>query len=326
MTDPWARIKPNKRFPYSENENLNHDFYWYVEQKNNNPCILFKIKNESTNLPLKNKFPKINYINFYPINQDFKFLCVELLDKNYKDLFYVYAQDIISSSIVEKNEKVALNIFIKKAWRWQYLLQKGREKKLRDEKQKGLIGELLFLNDYLIPYFGEKTSVDNWFGPLKSSKDFEFPTFQVEVKTKRANAKPTIKISSENQLDIIPKTRLFIAVFGIVKSENENAKSLNDWCNKIGGLLLESNDPSSMDVFTNKLIEVGYNDQQDYSDERWEIDEICFYEVDDTFPTITSRKISSAITDVSYSIFMNQIDKYEISKENLLLFLNGTNT
>ena len=48
MTDPWARIKPNKRFPYSENENLNHDFYWYVEQKNNNPCILFKIKNEST--------------------------------------------------------------------------------------------------------------------------------------------------------------------------------------------------------------------------------------------------------------------------------------
>ena len=36
MTDPWARIKPNKRFPYSENENLNHDFYWYVEQKNNN--------------------------------------------------------------------------------------------------------------------------------------------------------------------------------------------------------------------------------------------------------------------------------------------------
>ena len=50
------------------------------------------------------------------------------------------------------------------------------------------------------------------------------------------------------------------------------------------------------------------------------------YEVDDTFPTITSRKISSALTDVSYSIFMNQIDKYEISKENLLLFLNGTNT
>ena len=107
MIDPWARIKPNKRFPYSENENLNHDFYWYVEQKNNNPCILFKIKNESTNLPLRNKFPKINYINFYPINQDYKFLCVELLDKKYKDLFYVYAQDIISSSLVEKNEKVA---------------------------------------------------------------------------------------------------------------------------------------------------------------------------------------------------------------------------
>ena len=65
MIDPWSRIKPNKRFPYSENENLNHDFYWHVEQKNNNPCILFKIKNENTKLPLRNKFPKINYINFF---------------------------------------------------------------------------------------------------------------------------------------------------------------------------------------------------------------------------------------------------------------------
>ena len=111
---------------------------WYVEQKNNNPCILFKIKNESTNLPLRNKFPKINYINFYPINQDYKFLCVELLDKKYKDLFYVYAQDIISSSLVEKKEKFDLNIFIKKALRLQYHLQKGIEKKLRDENKKVL--------------------------------------------------------------------------------------------------------------------------------------------------------------------------------------------
>ena len=325
MIDPWARIKPNKRFPYSESEKLNHDFYWYVEQKNNNPCILFKIKNISTNFPLRNKFPKINYINFYPINQDYNFLCVELLDKNYKDLFYVYAEDIISSSLIEKKENVALSIFVKKTWRWQYLLQKGREKKLSEEKQKGLIGELLFLTKYLIPRFGEKTSVDNWFGPIKSSKDFEFPKFQVEVKTKRANAKPTIKISSENQLDIIPKTRLFLAVFGIVKSVNEKAESLNDWCTKIEDLLLNSNDPSSRELFTNKLIKFGYNDEQDYSDEKWEIGEICFYEVNNNFPRIISKN-TPGITEISYSIFMNQLDKFKISKENLLLFLNGTNT
>ena len=325
MTDPWARIKPNKRFPYSENENLNHDFYWYVEQKNNNPCILFKIKHDSTNFPLRNKFPKINYISFYPINQDFKFICVELLDKNYKDLFLVYAEDIISSSLEAEKETVALNIFIKKTWRWQYLLQKGREKKLNEEKQKGLIGELLFLNNYLISIFGEKISVDNWFGPNKASKDFEFPDFQVEVKTKRANAKPTIKISSENQLEIIQKTRLFIAVFGIVKSDNENAETLSDWCKKIEGLLLNSSDPSSMDVFINKLIEVGYNDEQDYSDEKWEIEEICFYEVNNTFPRITSNNIDPGLTEISYSIFMNQISEYKISKETLLTYLNGIN-
>ena len=149
------RINQIKDFPYSESEKLNHDFYWYVEQKNNNPCILFKIKNISTNFPLRNKFPKINYINFYPINQDYNFLWCELLDKNYKDLFYVYAEDIISSLNRKKRERSFKYIY-KKTWRWQYLLQKGREKKLSEEKQKGLIGELLFLTKYLIPRFGEK--------------------------------------------------------------------------------------------------------------------------------------------------------------------------
>ena len=87
----------------------------------------------------------------------------------------VYTEDIISSSLEAEKETVALNIFIKNA-AWQYLLQKGR-KKLNEEKQKGLVGGYFFLLIILFRFW-EKISVDNWFGPNKASKDFEFETFK----------------------------------------------------------------------------------------------------------------------------------------------------
>ena len=52
MTNPWQGIKSGKSKLISEKV-LFHDFYWYVEDRNNNPCLLFKIKNIATPLPQK---------------------------------------------------------------------------------------------------------------------------------------------------------------------------------------------------------------------------------------------------------------------------------
>ena len=52
MTNPWKGISPGKSKLISE-KILNHDFYWYVEDRNNNPCLLFKIKNQNRKINLK---------------------------------------------------------------------------------------------------------------------------------------------------------------------------------------------------------------------------------------------------------------------------------
>ncbi len=320
MKNPWQDLQPGILKAISK-DLLAHDFYWYVEARNNNQCLFYKIKDNNIELPKKNKLPSISYIKFLPASQDYKYLCVELQDKNYIDLFFEYCNLLIKASLEIEDEKVALNVFIKKAWRWQVLLSKNREKKLSEEKQKGLIGELFFLDNFLFPRFNKKISIENWFGPT-GSKDFEFSKFQIEIKSKRSGSKPTISISSADQLEIIEGTKLFIAVFGIDKSDSKESFSVHDWCNKIKDKIFNSNDPSVLGEFIKKLDEYGYSEDQDYSDEKWDIKEIIYYEVNEEFPKLVPTEISTAIANVNYSIDMNQLSSFEIPKEELEEFLD----
>ena len=320
MKNPWQDLQPGILKAISK-DLLAHDFYWYVEARNKNQCLFYKIKDNNIELPKKNKLPSISYIKFVPASQDYKYLCVELQDKNYVDLFLEYCNLLIKASLEIEDEQVALNVFIKKAWRWQALLSKTREKKLSEEKQKGLIGELFFLDNFLFPRFRKKISVENWFGAI-GSKDFEFSKFHIEIKTKRSGSKPTISISSEKQLKIIEGTKLFIAVFGIDKSDSNESLSVHDWCNRIADKIYNSDDIIALQEFNNKLNKYGYSEDQDYSDEKWDIKEIIYYEVTDEFPKLVSGEISTAIANVNYSIDMNQLTSFEIPKEGLEEFLD----
>ena len=320
MKNPWENLQPGILKAISK-DILAHDFYWYLEAKNNNPCLFYKIKDNKIELPKKNKLPSISYIKFLPASQDYKYLCIELQDKNYVDLFLEYCNLLIKASLEIEDEEVALNVFVKKAWRWQALLSKTREKKLSQEKQKGLIGELFFLDNFLFPRFTKRISVENWFG-AKGSKDFEFSRFHIEIKTKRSGSKPAISISSEDQLKIIEGTKLFIAVFGIDKSDSKESFSVHDWCNKMTDKIFNSNDTSVLSDFIEKLNEYGYSEEQDYTDEKWDIKEIIYYQVTDQFPKLVSGEISTAIANVNYSIDMNQLSSFEIPKEELESFLD----
>tara|TARA_Y100000589_G_scaffold329548_1_gene376459 strand:- start:2074 stop:3048 length:975 start_codon:yes stop_codon:yes gene_type:complete len=320
MKNPWENLQPGILKAISK-DILAHDFYWYLEARNNNPCLFYKIKDNKIELPKKNKLPSISYIKFLPASQDYKYLCIELQDKNYVDLFLEYCNLLIKASLEIEDEEVALNVFVKKAWRWQALLSKTREKKLSQEKQKGLIGELFFLDNFLFPRFTKRISVENWFG-AKGSKDFEFSRFHIEIKTKRSGSKPTISISSEDQLKIIEGTKLFIAVFGIDKSDSKESFSVHDWCNKMTDKIFNSNDTSVLSDFIEKLNEYGYSEEQDYTDEKWDIKEIIYYQVTDQFPKLVSGEISTAIANVNYSIDMNQLSSFEIPKEELESFLD----
>ena len=131
------------------------------------------------------------------------------------------------------------------------------------------------------------------------------------------NSKPKIKISSEDQLEENPETNLFLAVFGIDFSEERESKNLNQWCLYVEQEI-EKRNPNLISQFNNLICEYGFDWEDDYSDSKWDIKEIVYYRISNEFPKIVGSKLSSGIEDVSYTLDMNELKDFEITKEVFL--------
>ena len=129
-----------------------------------------------------------------------------------------------------------------------------------------------------------------------------------------------------DRLEILQDSRLFLCIFGIDKSESEESANLHDWCEKISDQIFNSDFTEVLTDFNEKLNKVGYYEEQDYSQENWDIKEITYYEVKKDFPKLVSSEISPAIANVNYSIYMNQLKPFQIEKEDLIDFLNDSNS
>lgn len=81
-------------------------------------------------------------------------------------------------------------------------------RRLSDEKEAGLIGELLVLC-HAIEHSGEEAAFDAWLGPLAEEHDFGFDGFDAEIKTTRSEKRSHI-IGSESQLQPVPGRPLYL--------------------------------------------------------------------------------------------------------------------
>ena len=322
--NPWRRIPEGKKaIPVSTDPNISRRFLWALDEEKN-PSLLFEAKEDSTVIPPKNKLPKLKGIAINELSSKKRFLKITLLERQQIEIFAELCCLLINATLKETNEQEALSVLISRSWRWINLLAGRKESKLSIQKQKGLIGELFFLNELLINQL--RISVDfaleSWQGPLGGSKDFDLKDSQVEVKAKRSASKPKIKISSEDQLEINNNSNLFLAVFGIDFSEKKESKNLSEWCQYVEKNI-EIKNPNCISLFNNLLVEYGFDWGHDYTDSSWEIQEIKYYRVNQNFPKIMGSELQPGIDEVSYSLEMKQLKEFEVSKEYFMKELNG---
>ena len=116
-----------------------------------------------------------------------------------------------------------------------------------------------------------------------------------------------------------------MAVFGIDKNNSEQSKSLTQWIKETVEKIYNSDFIGCLQDFYDVLDESGYREDQDpyYQDQKWDIKEIKFFEITEAFPRIVASKIPTSLLNVNYSIDMNAVSPFEISKEKLLEFLNA---
>ncbi|WP_168354969.1 PD-(D/E)XK motif protein [Clostridium sartagoforme] len=232
-------------------------------------------------------------------------LTFKLLDKDKLTIFYKFCEDIIEST---RNAKCSSYLaYIIARWnKWRSMFKRQNTELLTENQVVGLIGELLFLRDYMIITYGKKDALISWGGPSKSHKDYEIKDTWYEIKTVRQGASK-VKISSIEQLDSNLEGNLVVYTLEATNENVEGCIRLNSLVNE---LLIIFEEFEMMSLFQSKLIEVGYSCEEEYDNYNYRFINRTIYTVKEGFPRISLSDLIEGVVGVSYDISLENINKF----------------
>jgi hypothetical protein len=260
---------------------------------------------------LKKEFQGVSIeLLVYP---EFKEITFILLDNELDEVFALFIENIYESINNLDNESMVINQTLDSIAKWKKLFDKIKSTLLTEEEQKGLVGELLFISESIENEVPKDTIIENWFGPDYYNKDFVINNKGFEIKTTTQD-RPTIKISSEQQLDKQDLNILYLIQYNLEESKS-NGFTLPELINKVSLEIADNYILKSK--FDEKLVKIGYN-HDDYSkyDKKYKLIEKNVYNVNDNFPKITKSTLPKGIFNSIYNIEILVLDEYKIETLN----------
>jgi len=288
-----------------------HDFFWVISTKSE-PGLLLRLADET---PEARPLPKIRSLDIsYSKVGGKNVLIIVLKDPEQRELFGSFCDDIVRAGEKASDNADALNFSIRRTVRWHHLLRGGKLGSLTLEEQRGLLGELQFL-EYLSEAIGPRAAVEAWKGPLGSSKDFEMDGCLVEIKAKRGAAKPFVQISSEDQLSNVDGCRLFLQVVSVDAAVKPKGMTLTDHVNALDAVFSIA-DPVSYSLWEQAIEASGFDFEDDYSDRRWTFGESKHFEVTEGFPRI-ANPTPQGVSNVRYSISLDACASFGVAADEI---------
>jgi hypothetical protein len=246
-----------------------------------------------------------------------KDITIILSDNDLLDVFVLFLEDLMRAIEVIKEEGELPLIINQKVNYWGKLFAKIKGSLLSLERQRGLFGELTFLNILLNRSSDHIKSVVSWTGPEGANQDFSNELSATEVKTSKAT-KPTVNIANELQLDWTVFNSLFLCVFHVDELSNGD-QTLEGIIEEIKTRI--SNQPELISLFEGKLDRVGipYGEEQYYNEIGFIIRSQRVYRVQDGFPVLTNNTIGNdAVHNVSYQIDIAACEKFEVNIDDVI--------
>ena len=325
IDDPWRDISGAQASQISArrvSQETPWGLYWAVDAERN---VLLILQHAGTTRRSR-RMPKLRglRVEAQPVDggSDER-IVIRLMDPEQRDIFLRFCRDIVDATMLAQTEEQAVERFLARTWRWHRLLQGGRDKRLSDDQQRGLIGELMVLENHLLPVLGALNSVRCWTGPLDGPHDFEISGIHVEAKA-QGSVIPRVTISSEHQLDQGNANRLFLHVTEVASwAEGEpNALTLTDITQRIRAVLAER-DMAALDLFEERLDAVGFNWTDDYSDKPWVVGEEALYEIREEFPRLTAGMVPGGVANVRYTISLPDCEGFRVLPASLPITVSG---
>lgn len=313
--NPWDEIERPRMADTIAARRVDADLPWnFFWARGADGKVLLTLSVDSGSAPTS-ELPRLRDLEVtlaHPDESGNQLLVFKLLDSTQQDLFQTLCRDIISAATGTDSEEAAASVALRRTWRWHHLLRGGRGSLLTPEEQKGLLGELLVLERVLLPHVDPLSAVTAWRGPLGAPKDFEIARVAIEAKARRGGAIPYIAVTSENQLDESGVDYLFVHVveFDEAPIDSADSVSVTDVAERINRTLFML-DPNACTAFEALLSSAGYREEDDYSNSLWVEGASAIYLVKGEFPRIASRELRTGVSNVRYSIALNECLPFE---------------
>ena len=228
---------------------------------------------------------------------------------SFSEMFTLLCWDLMDNSDLETG---AINALVERYKKWQKLLQKASVSLLSNNEIKGLIGELLFLSQY-IELYGEEKSILGWLGPDGADQDYIFPDCWFEIKATTISANE-VGISSLQQLERTDNGRLVVYFMDKTSPNDPTACSLASVISEIDTKLKSQ---KMRDKFWCKKKKKGCLKYQieRYYEPKYRISENRIYNVAISFPRLSRANVPPEVTTVKYSLSLAAIEKYRIQRK-----------
>lgn len=237
-------------------------------------------------------------------------------DSEFQKQFELICIDIIENSIEAKSQKGSILNFVNGIITWQELL-KEKKSELGTNALKGLYAELYFINEILIPKFGEKKAIQFW-KPNNNTHDFVTGNMTIEIKATTISPIKSVSINSLKQLDDTLTKKLYLFILQIGDNKGSSVPEIIDQIKS----KIKQNSPDDLYLFERKLFKEKYNDifKNKYLKKTFFKNKEHIFEIKDDFPRLREIDLvkidRNGIIKVKYDINIQTCENYRIKAED----------
>lgn len=233
-----------------------------------------------------------------------------LLDEEISGLFYVFCEDLIEQTRNLPDATMGYKAITNRFFQWKQMFTGSKKKKLTEFEIMGLIGELLFLKDWLFPRIGIQEALQSWSGQELTHKDFSVGDSWYEIKAiSRGNQ--TVRISSLEQLESLTDGELVVVPLEKM-SEEYNGITLNKLYVAICNMIT---DDDVRDSFIKKITFQGYEYSNFYDSFVYVADTARRYKVTEGFPRLVRSHVPKSIANCVYDILLRDLEPFAIKED-----------
>lgn len=236
-------------------------------------------------------------------------LSFRLVRGEQEEVFIRLCCDLIEASRHKGNDKDGLQFVIKRYGQWAKLMAAQHTGLLSESEKKGLIGELLFLQEIIFKGLSIEEAVSGWMGPEGADQDFIYSDKWYEVKAIRIGSN-AVSISSLEQFNAPLPGELVLYFIDKTTSNDPNCFTLKRKIEDVRHSL-QSNQ-LAYEIFNEKVLKYGYIDLPEYEWEFYKLGGNRKFLINEDFPRLTCENVPGQIMAVKYQLSIQAIEPWKI--------------